>query len=116
MNLTFGEKVKMLRNGKSLTQTQLANILGLSLRTIQSYEKGRSFPKQTELYSNIADFFGVTVEYLISGKDNDTAKDKDIMTLIAEIGEVFASDDISEDDKDVIIKKIYNLYWTAKQK
>jgi Predicted transcriptional regulators len=112
MNLTFGEKLKTLRNGKHLTQTQLANIFGLSLRTIQSYEKGRSFPKQTELYGQLADFFGVTVEYLMSECNNS----KDIMTLIAEIGEVFASDELSDEDKDTIIKMIYNLYRTSTRK
>ena len=123
MNLTFGEKIKVLRRGKRLTQTQLANIFGLSLRTVQNYEKGISFPKQTELYSRIAAFFNVTAEYLITGvnynfPDYETRKmsQQDIQNLVAEIGRLFADGDITDEDKDMVIQAVNNMYWTSKAK
>lgn len=123
MNMTFGEKLKILRKGKRITQTQLANVFGLSLRTIQNYEKGISYPKQTELYARIAAFFDVSVDYLITGTEYEfpnyqTRKPshQEIQNLVAEIGGLFAGDDIDEDDKDTVIQAINNLYWSAKAK
>lgn len=45
MNLTneqIGQRIKTVRTKKNVTQTQLAEKLGKSLRTIQSYESGES--------------------------------------------------------------------------
>ena len=45
MNLTneqIGQRIKAVRLEKNLTQTQLAQLLGKSLRTVQSYESGES--------------------------------------------------------------------------
>ena len=45
MNLTneqIGQRIKAVRSEKNLTQTQLAQLLGKSLRTVQSYESGES--------------------------------------------------------------------------
>lgn len=45
MNLTneqIGQRIKTVRTEKNVTQTQLAEMLGKSLRTIQSYESGES--------------------------------------------------------------------------
>jgi len=123
MNLTFGDKIKILRKGKRLTQTQFANIFGLSLRTIQNYEKGISYPKQTEIYVRIAAFFNVTVEYLITGvnysfSDYETRKmsQQDVQNLIVEIGGLFADSDLSEEEKDMLIQALNNMYWASKAK
>ncbi len=45
MNLTneqIGQRIKAVRSEKNLTQTQLAQLLGKSLRNVQSYESGES--------------------------------------------------------------------------
>ena len=36
--MTFGEKVKNLRKNKGLNQTQLADAVGVSLRTVRGWE------------------------------------------------------------------------------
>ena len=36
----IGQRIKTLRKRKGLNQTQLANLLGKSLRTVQKYETG----------------------------------------------------------------------------
>ena len=37
--MTFGEKVKTLRKTKDMSQTQLAQAVGVSLRTVGGLEK-----------------------------------------------------------------------------
>ena len=43
--MTFGEKLHKLRDSQKLTQTQMAELLGVSLRTYQYYEAGRMYPR-----------------------------------------------------------------------
>ena len=38
--MTFGEKIKNLRKSKHMNQTQLANAIGVSLRTIRGSRTG----------------------------------------------------------------------------
>lgn len=61
---TFGEVLKKLRLEKSLTQTELADKLGISKSTISMYENGNREP-DFETLEHIADFFNVNLSYLI---------------------------------------------------
>lgn len=58
-----------------LTQTAAAKIFGVSQGAIFDYREGRSEPKSWPLI-RMAKYFGVTVEWLMTGEDNikdDTA-------------------------------------------
>ena len=44
---------------------------GISTSTLTDWKMGRSTPKQDKL-QKIADYFGVSVEYLITGKEEDS--------------------------------------------
>lgn len=57
-------RLKELRNAASLSQDELGNALGLSKSSISNYEKGYRQPDMATLHS-IADYFNVTVDYLI---------------------------------------------------
>ena len=37
--MTFGEKIRNLRKSKNMNQTQLANSIGVSLRTIRGWKQ-----------------------------------------------------------------------------
>ena len=60
---TFGLTLKKLRTSQQLTQTQLADKLGLSFSTISMYERGEREP-DFETMESIADFFNVSMDYL----------------------------------------------------
>ena len=53
--MTFGEKIKALRKTKDLSQSQLAALLGVSLRTIRGWEIEGRYPKQHDLYHKLAE-------------------------------------------------------------
>ena len=57
-------QMKKLRNQKGMTQQELANYLHVSKGTIGMWETGRREPN-TEILSELADFYGVTVDYLL---------------------------------------------------
>lgn len=60
---TFGQRLKQLRIELSLTQKQLAKIVGVSRPTISLYEIDKSEPND-ELKKKFADLFNVSVDYL----------------------------------------------------
>lgn len=57
-------RLKELREAKGLSQTQLANELGISQQAYARYEKGDRKPKISTLIK-LADYFDVSVDYLI---------------------------------------------------
>lgn len=69
---SFGLRLRQLRKGNKLTQTQLANALGLAFSTISMYERGVREP-DFETLEAIADYFNVTMDYL-HGKDSSVEK------------------------------------------
>lgn len=56
--------IKIVREQKNLTQKDCADIFGVTLRAWQTYEQGVSEPKY-EVLCKIADFFNVTLDYLL---------------------------------------------------
>lgn len=60
----FKDRLKELRYKKELSQRELASILNMSPSTIAMYETGQREP-DAETLSKIADFFGVTIDYLL---------------------------------------------------
>ena len=61
---TFSEKVKDARLQLGLSQQQLGEATGVSLRTILSYEKGEKMPRQGTLLK-LAKALGVSSKFLI---------------------------------------------------
>ena len=61
---TTGKIITKLRNEKGIYQKELAAHLKVSAGTISNYEKGHHAP-DLETLCRIADFFGVTTDYLL---------------------------------------------------
>ena len=55
------------------TAYQVAKATGISTATLTNWKEGRYTPKQDKL-QKIADYFGVTVEYLMTGKNEPKEK------------------------------------------
>ena len=64
----LGEKIKSLRLEKDLTQTELAQELGVSKGIISIWENNINEPKATYI-QRIALFFGVSADYLLGITD-----------------------------------------------
>ena len=59
----FSQRLEELRNQKKLSQEAAAKEFGVGLRTYQYYEHGQREPQLSTLVK-IADFYGVTLDYL----------------------------------------------------
>lgn len=62
-------RIRDLREDKDLTQTQLGEAIGVPQRTLSYYENGQRMVP-LEVLSAIADFFGVSVDYILERTDN----------------------------------------------
>ena len=75
MKLYIGEQLKALRKEKQITQETLADVLGVSYQSVSRWELGVCYPDM-ELLPTIANYFGVTIDRLLS---NDvTSKEADL--------------------------------------
>ena len=82
MNIRIGEVIKSLRNKNKVTQKSLAVYLGVTEQAVSKWESGTGYP-DIELLPTIADFFSITVDYLL-GVDK-TERDKRLEEIYNEI-------------------------------
>ena len=122
--MLFGKKLKQLRHSMNMTQEAAAAALGVTVRALQNYEAGRVYPKKTDVYGKAAALFNVSADYLLSDEDKyimdarekgGARTGKDVQQLISEVGGLFAGGELSEDDKDKVLRTINDLYWKAEE-
>ena len=77
MNLNFAENIKRLRKENGITQEKLADVLGVTGQTISRWELSICYP-DLELLPSIANFFGVSVDTLLSNDSSSKEKDLEI--------------------------------------
>ena len=65
---TFSTRLQELKETKKLLQKDAAKALDVPLRTYQRYEHGQQEPQLSTLI-RMADFYGVTLDYLARRSD-----------------------------------------------
>jgi transcriptional regulator with XRE-family HTH domain len=84
----LGDKIKQLRENRKLTQQELANKLDIAQSTIGMIE-GNKRPAGRKTLVKLADFFNVTVDYLLCDNEqpeatNEIKKERDYSLSIKE--------------------------------
>ena len=69
MELTFGEKIRLLREEKELNQTELGEAVGMTQRKISYLECGRYEPSFDDLRA-LCRYFQVSADYLLGFPKN----------------------------------------------
>lgn len=69
--MTVGEIIRKLRESRGLSQRALAERLNVSAGAIGMYESNRRVPDR-EILVRMADFFGVSVDYLMGREKSPT--------------------------------------------
>lgn len=77
--MSFGDKIKELRNEKKWTQDYVAEKLNISVGALSRYETGMYEPKSLDLIKDFSILFGVSTDYLLGKSDirNPEAKIKE---------------------------------------
>lgn len=68
MEILFGERLKLLRLEKNLTQGQLAEALQTTQRRISYWEAAKIEPDLISIFK-LCDYFGVSADYILGRKD-----------------------------------------------
>ena len=130
---TFAEKVKTARSELEMTQSELGEATGVSLRTILDYEKGKKVPRQSTLLK-LAKALKVSSRFLSDESCDDPLADiqkdgyiteardrygargvRDLDRLLAENAAVFAGGELSQDQKDQFFQAVMTAYVTSKE-
>ena len=121
--MLFGDRIKELRNLAEMSQQELANRTGLSLRSIQNYESNQRYPKDVAILNKLCSALGTTIEELMKEEDQfileaaskfGSRGKNDAEKLIEEVGGLFAGGELNEEDKDKVFRAITEMYWKAK--
>ncbi|MCU6786830.1 helix-turn-helix domain-containing protein [Aedoeadaptatus acetigenes] len=121
--MTFGKKIKTLRKERGMTQKDLAEALGLSLRTISNYETGGLRPRHDATYDALAALFHVPKTYFFTEEDAFISAAEarwgksgadDARELVDGVIGLFAGGRLDEEDKQAVFEAIQEAYFRAK--
>lgn len=131
--MTFGEKVKEARLAMNLSQTELAQITGISERSLYTYEQQGILPRKNNIIK-LAEALHISVSYLLDEDETDSQIhiDKDMFILEAKenfgskgakeaqevlgrVNSLFAGGELDDDAKDVFLQAIMAVYMDSKQ-
>ncbi|MDD4000267.1 MAG: helix-turn-helix transcriptional regulator [Bacilli bacterium] len=99
---SLNERIKQLRKEKGLTQTQLADLLGVTDKAVSKWEVGEANP-DISLLTKLSEIFGVSIDYLLTGVSHE----KEVV-IISPKEMLFKTDDpkyleqISENDLNIV--------------
>ena len=121
--MEFTGQLQKLRKEKGYTQSELAEKIGVSCRSIQNYELGARYPKR-DILNKLCSVLGTKIEYLVSSSDfmgivhaEDGARGvASAQQLLDCAGALFAGGEMSEEDKDKVMLALQNIYWKSKEK
>ena len=123
--MTFGEKVKTLRKEKGLNQTQLAQAVGVSLRTIRGWEIEGRYPKQHAIYQKLADVLNCDITYLMTEDEAFITQASEqfgnrgamqALQILEQVNALFAGGELSDEDKTAFMDEVQTLYLDSKKR
>lgn len=97
----IGTFLKELRNGKRLTQDQLAEKLGVSRRTVSRWETGSNMP-DLDILIEMADYYEVDLRELLDGERKSGKMDKELEETVLKVA------DYSNEEK---MKLTRRMHW-----
>ena len=113
------QKLKALRKAKGITQSELADILGVARTTYANYEQGTREPDNKTL-NKLADYFEVSTDYLL-GRDTPRWATPDDIIDLEEILErnvhmAYGGEDLTEEDKQRVQDVLRAVFWERLKK
>ena len=108
--LKIGEIIYNLRKEKGVTQETLAEFLGISTPAVSKWETGQSYP-DIVLLPEIASYFGVTIDYIMSFAPDLTKEEA--MDIYHQLADAFSKEDFEKvyNECKSFLKKYNNCYF-----
>lgn len=131
--MTFSDKIKRAREVAQLTQNELAQEVGVSQRTIASYESGGAKARRSTT-EKLARALKVSIKYLTEDDCTDPLADiekddyieqaremygpkgvRDMEDLLRDNAALFAGGTLSQEQKDSFFEAVMKAYITCKE-
>lgn len=81
MRIMLGQRIASLRRQADMSQAELAKRLRISPSSVGMYEQDRRTPSP-ELLAAMAELFGVTTDFLITGRPGNDAESRTLSALL----------------------------------
>ena len=97
-------RLKALRSERGMSQTEFANKIGVAQNTVSNWENGNRLI-DTETVARIADYFGVTIDYLLGRTDdmNQNSVEENISFDDFTYAMYNESKELTEEDKQALL-------------
>ena len=131
--MTFGEKIRETRLALNLSQAELAQMTGISERSLYTYEQLGILPRNNNI-KKLAEALHVSAAYLLDNEETDPNKGLDEAKLIDDVrkefgsrgarearevleraGALLAGGDLDEDAKDAFFQSLMEVYLDSKK-
>ena len=120
--MKFRQKLRLMRERAGISQEKLAAVVGVTRGSIANYEGGTSYPKNREVYSKLAEFFDVDINYFLaedeffladaSARFGKGALDK-AEVLLQETAALFAGGELSDLDKIAFQREMQSIFFDS---
>lgn len=81
----FREQLKSLRKREKITQEQLAGAMGVERSTVGKWEGNDQIIPSTEMLNKLAEYFNVSIDYLLGRKINSVNDDDELNEYLEEL-------------------------------
>ena len=122
--MTFGEKVKMLRKEKGLSQKEVAGELGITVRAYQNYELHNVQPRKRDIVDKLCKLYHVTAAQLL-GDENlfyiDVEEQYGLKgatqakKILSEAQVYLAGGDLSDEEREAFMDSLMRMYLKSKE-
>lgn len=123
--MNFGEKIKMLRKQKGLSQAELGKLVHVNARSITAYETSGAYPRKMETYELLAKALDTDVNYLRTeneemmsdiGEKYGTRGQRQMEALKSQVSALFAGGELNEEEQMAFLMDLNDIFLDAKKK
>lgn len=92
---TLADRIRQLRKKKGISQSELAEVIGVKNNTVSTWERGTRKP-DFEALNLLSDYFEVSFEYLLGNSDKEEARVKPTEKELDQLALSALADEIRE--------------------
>lgn len=95
---TTAERIKQLRKKKGISQSELAEVIGVKNNTVSTWERGTRKP-DFEALNLLSDYFEVSFEYILGSSDKEETRVKPTQDELDQLALSALADDLYDNMK-----------------
>ena len=95
---TTAERIKQLRKKKGISQSELAELIGVKNNTVSTWERGTRKP-DFEALNLLSNYFEVSFEYILGSSDKEEARVKPTQNELDQLALSALADDLYDNMK-----------------